>query len=252
MITDLTIEEQEKWLVQKGNELGQEEDKEDNAVMAQARILYDVWSIWSSDHNPTGQCLSNEAKWKWGYDFYKWAKSYTKRRAGREPANITIDNKISVYRDFIKEESIEAPARVLIPKRDEYGELIDPELEDENAWEEIEPDFSTCDYGKLLVARGAARRGDMKPEAWAALFDPHASVVTLKAALNQVPPSPSIEDTFYLKEEDGIIYACDDATRVPVFQVLFENESEGELFTRGLCHVLRACGLHVPLIYQSK
>lgn len=254
MITQKSTNEQEQWLTQKGSELKQAENDEDNAILRQAKILYEVWSVWSSDHNPQGESLSNEAKWAWNYDFYAWAKAFTKRRAGREPANNTIDNKITIYRDYIAQETIEAPEKVFIPKRDEFGKLVDPLLEDEKAWEEVEPDFSKCDYGKLLVARGTARTGQMTPDAWSALLDPYASVSTLKEALGQAKKQNDggSNDDFYLTEEEGIIFGCSQGKKIPVFQVLFENDDGNELFRRALCHVLKAAGIHVPLIYQSR
>lgn len=253
MITEKSTKEQEQWLVQKGNELKQGEDEEDSAILKQCKVLYDVWSIWDASNNDNGESLENAAKWQWGYDFYTWAKSYTKRRAGKFPAKETIDNKITVWRDYIAKEEIEAPEVVYIPRRDEFGKLVDPLLEDENAWEAITPDFTKTDHGKLLVARGTARKGEMTPEAWTAVFDPYASVATLKEALGQSSRKPHEDnDDFYLIEEDGIIYGCSNGTRKPVFQVLFENDEGDELFQRTLCHVLKAIGCHVPLIYQSK
>lgn len=253
MITEKSPKEQEEWLVQKGQELKQHENEEDNAILRQGKVLYEVWSIWDAANNDQKESLSNEAKWQWSYDFYVWAKSYTKRRANREPAKETIDNKMAIYRDYIALEVIEAPATVFIPRRDEFGKLIDPLLEDENAWEEIEPDFSKTDYGKLLTARGTARRQEMTPEAWSALFDPYASVSTLREALGQSSKKQHEENTdFYLIEEEGIIYGCCNGTRKAVFQVLFENDEGDDLFHRTLCHVLKAIGVHVPLVYQSK
>ncbi len=253
MVTEQSAKDQEQWLVQKGIELKQGEDDEDSAILKQAKVLYEVWIIWDAANNPEGKSLKNEAKWSWGYDFYKWAKSYTKRRANRFPSNETIDNKISVYRDYIADEVIEAPEVVFIPKRDEFGNLVDPTLEDENAWEAITPDFSKTDHGKLLVARGSARRREMTPDAWSALFDPYASVNTLKEALGQSSRKQHEENNdFYLIEEEGIIYGCCNGTRKAVFQVLFENDQGDDLFQRTLCHVLKAIGVHVPLTYQSK
>lgn len=249
---NLSSKEQEQWLVQKGIELKTGEDEEDSAVLKQCRILYEVWSIWDAQNNPEGECLENSAKWQWSYDFYKWAKSYTKRRAGRFPSNETIDNKITVWRDYIAKEEIEAPEIVYIPRRDEFGKLVDPTLEDENAWEAITPDFSKTDHGKLLVARGSARRREMTPEAWSALFDPYASVNTLKEALGQSQKKQPDNNDFYLVEEEGIIYGCQNGTKKAVFQVLFENDEGDDLFHRTLCHVLKAIGCHVPLTYQSK
>ena len=253
MITDLDSKSQEQWLIEKGKQLKIHEDEEDNAILKQAKVLYEVWSVWSSEHNDKDQFLSNESKWAWNYDFYSWAKAYTKRRAGREPANSTIDNKISIYRDYIALETIEAPESIFIPKRDEFGKLVDPLLEDENAWVEVEADFSKADYGKMLVARGTARKGEMSPEAWSALLDPYASVATLKGALGQSSSKqPEENNDFYILEEDGIIYGCGSGCKKAVFQVLFENDDGDELFHRTLCHVLKAIGVHVPLGYQSK
>jgi hypothetical protein len=253
MVTEQSAKEQENWLISKGKELEQKETEEDNIIVAQGKVLYEVWSVWDASNNDDKKSLTNEAKWAWGYDFYAWAKAYTKRRAGREPAKETIDNKITIYRDYIALQLIEAPAVVYIPKRNEFGKLVDPLLEDENAWEEIEPDFANVDYGKMLVARGSARRREMTPDAWSALFDPYASVNTLKEALGHVQKRQHEEDNdFYLVEEEGIIYGCCNGTKKAVFQVLFENDEGDDLFHRTLCHVLKAIGVHVPLTYQPK
>lgn len=253
MITQQTPKEQEKWLVKKGEELQQGEKEESSALLKQCRILYEVWSIWSSDNNSDGEVLSSEAKWRWHYDFYKWAKSYTRRRTDKEPSEVTIDNKITVWRDYIAEVIIEVPSVVYIPRRDEYGQLVDPTLAGDDAWTAIEPDFTQVDHGKLLRARGTARRGEMTPDAWTAVFDPYTSAAKLTEELSKIAnksPNPPSEDDFYLKEEDGIIYGCQNGKTKAVFQVLFENDEGDELFQRTVSHVLKAIGCHVPLSYQ--
>lgn len=246
-ITYHSAETQENWLVEVGNHLKEWERIEDNVVMTQCQILYSVWRIWESGNNPEGEFLSQEATYRWDYDFYKWAKAYSKRRSLKDPADITIGNKISVYRDWIAESLIEYPDKVYIPKRDKYGHLIDPNLKKDEAWEEVEFDPKDCDYSKLLVSRGSARKGEMSPESWSALRDPYSTVAVLKENMRR----DTQEDDFRMVEENGIIYGISKGRKKAIFQVLFENDEGDDLFSRSLCFGLKAMGLHVPLEYQK-
>lgn len=251
-IVNKSYQDQLNWLVDAGKSLQRWNDAEDHSIMAQAEILYTVWSVWEAANNPQGLSLKDEAKSPWGYDFYKWAKAYSKRRALKEPADETITNKITVYRDFIAEQTIEYPEVVYLPKRDEYGRIINPELIEESDWEVVEFNPKDCDYGKLLVCRGAARRGEMSPEAWSALRDPHATVSELKLAIkgDKEKDKGDSQDDFSIYEQDGIIYGCCNGHRVAVLQALLENSGD-EVFNRTICHILKAAGLSVPLHYRG-
>ena len=236
--------EQELWLEEMGDALQTWGDIEDKTVMAQAQILYNVWSVWDVTNNPERVSILDEAKTQWGYDFMVWAKSFTKRRALREPADETITNKITVYRDWKAQELIEYPEHVYLPPRDNKGRILEGEYSNLDNWEQVEFDPADCDYGKLLVARGAAKRGDMTPEAWSALRDPHSTVAELKSALigKADSNSPDDEAIFY---DNGIIYGYQDGKKVAVLQSLFENSSD-PLFNKTLTHILRAAGISVP------
>lgn len=231
IITDQNPQTQENWLIQIGQNLQGLEKIEDGIIMLQAKVLYEVWSIWEASHNDEGRFLNQEATQKWQYSFHNWAKAYTKKRALREPHQTTIDNKIRVYKKWST--LIEPPQTVLIPKRDEWGYEIGEE--------EVDFNFEDCDFGKLLISTVPASKGEMSPEAWSALRDPYTTVETLEEKLGKrQPKSP---DTFYLIEQDGIIYGCQDGARKAVLQVIFENDEGDELFHRTLNHVLKALGL---------
>lgn len=249
IITDQVPAIQEDWLVQVGQHLMGWEAIEDGIIILQCEILYRIWSIWDSDHNDEHRFLSREATYRWQHDFYKWAKAYTKRRANKEQAVITIDNKIGTYRDWEAQGIIEHPEIVFIPRHDDFGQLINPDLTKEEAWEGVEFNFKDCDYGKLLVAKGVAKRGEMCPEAWSALRDPYATVQDLKNAIEGDRSKNKRDDDFYLLEEDGIIYGCEAGRRVPALQAVFEY-AEDPLFQRTYCHILRAAGLKIPVSLQ--
>lgn len=251
-ITATTYEEQQKWLVEVGNNLTKWNDIEDWSIMAQAEILYTVWSLWESDNNVDGLSLRNEAKSPWEYDYYKWAKSYSKKRALKEPAYETINNKITIYRDWIAEQTIEYPEVVFIPKRNEFGLLVDPNLDNDEAWEQVSFDPKKIDYGKLLVSRGSARKQKLSPEAWSTLADPYATVHDLKVAIkgDETLKTKDDKEDFSIYEEEGIIYGYSNGKSVAVLQAIFENSSD-ELFSKTLCHILTAAGLKVPLGYQN-
>ncbi|RJQ27297.1 hypothetical protein C4577_01645 [Candidatus Parcubacteria bacterium] len=250
-ITDYPSEVQEDWLKKIGQNLKSVEELEGHLIMLQAKVLYHVWEIWDSTNNHEGRSLSLEAKAPWQHDFYKWAKAYTKRRATREPHKTTIDNKIITYKDWKAEGLIEYPEYVFVPKRDDYGQLLQPDLTKEEAWEAVKFDPNDCEYGKLSICRVAAKRNQMSPEAWSALRDPYATENDLQGALaGDRTRNRHREDDYFLSFDNGLIYACTvDGCRVDVLQVIYENEGD-ELFKKALSHILTAAGLPVPLELQ--
>lgn len=249
MISDLSISEQQEWLDCMGNSLKKWDDLSDFAVMGQAKILYTVWSMWDERHNEYGMVLSKEATGKWDYDFYTWAKSFSKKRVLREPAEETIDNKITVYRDWVLG-TVPVPSIVFLPKRDAQGNSIS--TEDENTWEQVDFHPEECDYSKLLVARGAAKKGLMTPDAWTALRDPYATVSELKEALNgQGTKKHHNPDTFRTWERDGEIYASEEDRTVLIATINFGENDNDPLFKRGVSHLLKASGCKVPLGYSE-
>ncbi len=247
-ITETDVNCQNQWLHDLGKKLRNWTDVENMSIMKQAEILWDVWSLWEADRNVERVFLSSAAKADWAGDFYKWAKMYTRTR-GKEPAEITIDNKISVYRDWHAEPIIECPEYVYIPNRKENGKLVDDTFESKEAWVKVEFDPTQCDYGKKLVARATAKKGQMTPESWTAMADPYATVSDLKSAIKE---NGIIDDTgdFEIYERDGLIWGKQDDHYVPVLQVLFENQDD-TLFYKTLERVLKALGMKVPLHYQD-
>ncbi len=213
---------------------------ENMALMNQAKILYHIYKLWDD--------ISTEAKSEWSYNFYTWAKQFTRRRSV-EPAESTIDNKITVYRDYIAEGLIEAPQVIYIPQRDSSGKLTSKT----DDWITMSPDFEKCDFSKLLIARGIARKGLMTPDAWTALFDPQATVQQLNRELNIAKNKNTlteIEDDFRLFEDDGIVYACCNGQTIPICQLNLDD-MDNLLWKRGINHLLSSVQLHTSLIYKE-
>lgn len=249
LISDLTPKDQQEWLDCMGKSLNRWCDAEDFTIMGQAQILYTVWSMWDERHNEYGMSLSREATGRWDYDFYTWAKSYSKRRMLREPAEQTIDQKIATYRDW-SSGSILIPAEVFIPKRDNKGQIIS--TDDESTWEKVDFDWKLCDYGKLFISKSYAKKSMMTPDAWTALRDPYATVSELKEALDgQGTKKHHNPDTFRTWERDGEIYASEEDRTVLIATINFGENDNDPLFKRGVSHLLKASGCKVPLEYSE-
>jgi hypothetical protein len=229
--------EQENWLKQVGSILTKWGELENYSIMAQSKVLYNVWSIWKPENNDYGVSLSIEVTGLWDYDFYKWAKVYSRSNA-IEPSHITIGNKISVYRDYKGQELIEYPEYVEIPIRDDLG----------NETGEIERkqfDIMECNYSKLLVCRNKARKGEMTQEHFNALADAHVSVNKFKTLLEQkeIPPK---NDDFRIFEKDGFICAYENGKVIELAQILYENGSN-QTFLRGLNHLSQVLSLKMDI-----
>lgn len=229
-ISECSIEEQQDWVMSVGQALMSTYNLEDLTVMTQNKILYNMACVWED--------LSKDATYKWEWDFYKWAKAFTKRR-GVEPADITIDNKITIYRDWVAQGLIEYPEEVDIPERDEAGRPTGQIIK-------IPFDPNLCDYSKLLVSRGTARKGEMTDQAWSLLMDPYATVRQLEVAmgLGNTPPAPP-EDEIEFIEEGGIIYAKKYGHEVAILETLFENTTD-PLFKEAVSAVYAKFGLKLP------
>jgi hypothetical protein len=224
-----------------GQELERWSQLENVTTMVQAEILYRVYSLWDAG-------LSSEVTAQYDHNFYNWAKRI--KSTSKEPAKITIENKITVYRDWVGEKVIDCPDTVHIPCRDDSGKLIDRSLCSEDAWVEVDFNPAECDYGKLLVARGAARRGEMTPEAWSALADPYATVNELKTAISAERPTPhKTNNGMRLWEEEGIIYARENGDKVAVASLVFDD-SGNPLFAKAMAHLLGTLGLEVRMNYR--
>ncbi len=242
-VVQRSASEQEKWLLEVSGVLRGWDSLYDLTILQEAKILYTVYSKWEpEDGIATGSFLSREVTAKWGYSFHDWACNSTKRRA-RSQSKITINNKITVYRDWIAERNIEYPKTVYVPKRDVYGEIVNPKdaFNEQDVWEEIEFHPETCDFSKLLVARGAARAGQMTDLAWTALADPYATVEELKKAIAGEKEEEK-EAQLQLFQDSGILYAKEGSTIVGFMSFLFEN-SEHPLAKKAYLHLMRMLGV---------
>jgi len=250
-VSELAPQDQQLWLLGMGNLLLGLENAEDFTMMSESRVLYTVWKHWEE--------LNVVVKKKWNGDFYKWATSYTKRRANREPARTTIDNKITVYRDWEAESVIDCPETVFIPNRDEFGKQVDPTLTGEKAWVEIPFDPAQIDFGKKLVARGTAKDGMMTPDAWTALCDPFATVDELKSEIKaakkpaeenktDVVMRNGLDFTFF--EQNGLLYVGMAGTVIAFARILTENK-DSPLACRAVEHMLTAIGIKQSTLEDS-
>jgi hypothetical protein len=234
-------EAQHAWLCAMGASLGAWHKIKVASTMKEAEILYYVSLVWPSSDK--AECVSADAVLPWDGDYYRWARTFTKKQ-GREPANITIANKVTVYRDWVAEGNLQYPETVSVPKRDENGHQRE-NLAEEGAWVEVPFDPVSLDYGKLLVARGAARREEMTPEAWTALADPYSTVQDLKGALFRDPVRSRRHDGLRIWVSDGIFYATLDA-ETTAFAMLLNDNMEMVSAQKGTARVLASFGAEMP------
>ncbi len=246
-VADLGPQEQQTWLLSMGKMLLGLNNMDDFTMMSESQVLYTVWKSWED--------LSVEVKKKWEGDFYKWAASFTKKRANKEPARVTIDNKVTVYRDWEAEKAIEYPDTVYIPKRDEFGKAADPSLAGEDAWTAVPFDPSLIDFGKKLIARGTAKDGLMTAEAWTAMADPFATVEDLKTEIKAAKRRSGTEEEvskpdvvmrngldFTFFEQNGLLYVGMAGTVIAFARLLSENK-DSPLARRAIEHMLSAIGV---------
>ena len=221
------------WLKYLGATIQQRDIIINTTTMEQCKVLYYVHCAW------IGGLIREEVKGFWGLDFYKWAKAFSQRR-GKELAQNTIDNRITVYRDYIAEEVIEAPEYIEVQKRDDYGKLI------AGKFEKIKPDFKNCDFTKLLNARKIARQGTMTPIAWSMLFDPLTTVEQLKMELKNIVVGHSEDISMY--EQDGIVYAKEKACE-PVPICFLVDDFQNVTWQKGIQKLLEGVAITPPLEY---
>jgi len=241
-IKEMGVEEQESWLCALGADLQRWDEGQDYVLMRQAEILYLVNSVWD--------LLSNSATSPWNHDFYCWAESFTKRRS-KSQARITIANKIAVFRDWVAEKAFPMPEKVFVPKSDRrFGGargVLEDDLTKEEDWEEVPFDPIKCDYAKLLVARAAARNGEMTDLAWTILQDPNSTVADLKSALNKDSQKKSKpKDDFRVWAKDGVLLATADGRTVP-FAYLDAEQLEDPLALRAMQYLMQILGVDEPI-----
>lgn len=245
-VLTLSAEAQEEWLRVAGSALGTWDKIREMTTIKEAELLFAVnarWPLGEDEEDEDRRArFSRDAVTQWDEDFFVWAKAFTKRRS-REPSSVTIANKVSVYRDWVGERRILYPDLIPVPKRDSRGEVIDPNYSEEG-WDEIEFDPREVDYGKLLVARGAARREEMSPEAWTALADPYATVEELKRALQKVP-SRTNRDDLRIWNDQGLLYASQGDVTV-VFAALNLDNLDNPIAQRAMRRMLKVWGLDLP------
>lgn len=235
-------DQQEAWLFMVGDALKHLGSLRSQTLMSEGEILWTVFNVWErpEDIEEGTSYLARNALVRWEHDFYTWAGRFTQRSA-REPAQRTINNRMAVYRDWVATDTIAHPDTVPIPVRDPDGEPI-PEK-----WEDIEFDPMQIDFSKLLYARGAARRGDMSPEAWTALTDPYASAADLLRELRQ--PEENDEDDeeiplsiFY---DNGVFYAQRSGITV-AFARLIPEELDSNVARDAVTNLFGVYGLNTP------
>jgi hypothetical protein len=238
--------EQNLWLKTMGNFIEGWIDVSDISIENLSRVLYRVKINWED--------ISYEAKSDWKYEFYNWAKKYTKKMAMKEKSKETIDNWISVYRDFSEQVTFQIPEKVYIPKRDKEGNVIDSNFESDNAWISVELDLSNINFSKKLLARGTIRRNQMTPEAWSLFADPNSSVNKLKQEIISIKNGKKPKDKdYYLFESEGIIFINKNGIVCAIARLEFEQKEElPELWTIGIEQLLSNVKIHVPLEYKNE
>lgn len=244
-VASLVLTEQTQWLRNMGSMLMGVQRIDDFAQASEGKILYSVWKRWED--------IDNQAKTSWEGDFYNWANAFTKKRPNREPAKITVDNKIAVYRDWEGEKVIPCPESVYIHNRNEVGIAVNEKLE--NAWVEVKFDLEGIDYSKKLVARGAARDGLMTPEAWSVMADPFSTVEELKSEIRcarenkdgidgtvkqEVISRNGLEFRFF--RQNDLLYVGMGGTVLAFARLLSEN-NDSPLVKRAMSHMLGAIGV---------
>ena len=264
-VTSLAPSDQKSWLLEMGSALMGWDRVKDFTTLLEAEVLYNVWLVW--EHNAPENRLVPSVTVKWEGNFWWWAASFTKSHQSKEPARVTITNKIGVFRDWISDEKcIDCPECVFIPTRDEYGEVVNSKLENEKDWLEIEFDPRKCDYGKLLVSRATARKGWMSEESWTALADPYVTVAVLKASLKEdwrqheeggdeeggtIVRTASSDDDFTIFEENGMVYAGKPGAVVAVMQLIDESLAENPIARKAAEHMLGAVGCKFSTVLQE-
>ena len=134
-VLEYHFETQKNWLKTIGEAIKHTGNIGNLLLNIEAQLVYSVWEVWEgTDKN--GNFLSREAKVDWDGDFFRWAKTFTRKQI-REPAETTIKHKITThaYWDAAIPESeaednadvIIYPDDIFIPRRNGNGEIINDE-----------------------------------------------------------------------------------------------------------------------------
>lgn len=231
-IENLTVDQQRSWLTTISANLFDLDQIIDMTVMAQCGLLYYAYKNW----NFLDRTITSE----FNYDFFVWAKRFIKSNS-KEPANTTIMNRITVYRDYISpEKDLKVPSMIAIDNNGSGKTLV-----------QFHPE--KVDFGKLLVARGAVRRENTDPAIWQALADPKVTVNQLKQVLtdkNAVNTDLGRRtNQFFYK--DGILFIASETEIVGVFQLLTEN-SGYPAFIKALSYFGRVINVQFPTYLEDR
>ena len=243
--TDLQLD----WLNRAGNMVMAWDHLRSITTMREAEVLYAVHKIWPAHEDDADKRLSWEAVMPWDADFFEWARAFT-RKQSKEPANVTILNKVSVYRDWASSDEavIEYPETVDIPKRNHKGAIDNPDGVAESDWVQVTFDPRAADYAKLLVARGTARKGEMPPEAWTAIADPYSTVDDVRRAMKGEQDTDSNgkdDSTLRIWFSDGLVYATK-GEFTAAFMMVLEDSVDIPLVREALARILGAFGEVLP------
>ena len=234
-IANKNPEDQEEWLKELGKCLSSWGGVAAVSKLQETKLLYHAKLAW--DGNGDVQPLSEQAKRNWNCDFYKYVNAFL-IRDGEQPAPITIHNLISVWEDWNVKKEIEYPATVLLPKRDDSGNIVNIE---EFVEVPFNPEQST--YSKLLVARARARNGELSPSGWAALMDTKISIPQLKSIMSSdAPPKTTDDKEFYVFYKDGVLFGVENGDVVAAFRVVDENTSN-HIGVRTIEFILKSLGI---------
>ena len=219
-------EEQLGLVRQIGDRLSELGSLREDIEMVEAEIYYNIKTLWDSKHIQQG------VKDTWDGDFYRWANEYALKGRG-EVSPVTINNKVRVFKLWKSpEKTITPPPQVYLP------------IEGSPEHIELEFDINQVPYSKLLVATGAANRGDMSEAAWLDLMNPSATVQDLKKDLYRAREqvnSGEVESVVF--NGDGILYYRTGDMTVAFCQLLYENE-ENPLFGVAANRLLQMFGLN--------
>lgn len=228
------------WLHETGRQLHGWVTLTSFSLLQQCKILYHVHKVWVREN-----ALTLTATGPWDNDFMKWAKANTQTRnaidpnTGEivEPATSTISNKIGVYRDLFAERTFTLPTTIEIPKRTDTGLIIEGDMI------EIAPDFSQCDFTKLLTAKGRILRDEMTDQDWSVLFDPYATVDELIEVFGGPKGSGAgmSSSDFRVFFDNGWLCAYEGGMVEQLF--VMNDTTNSELWRKGIGFVLGSMGI---------
>jgi len=198
--------------------------------LQEAEILYNLHRLWFGEGR---EPLSFEVTQKWDNDFYTFVDEFLVREGGA-PATVTVNNLISVWRDWTTKSSFSDKFPETVKVTDGEGKIVEvPFL----------PSDST--YSKLLVSRAAVRGSDNVPEEfWSALVDDSVSVSSLKKMVKQIKGETENkkDNDFYVFFSEGILFGVEGGEVVGSFNLIEENK-DSPLFHKTVDFILRSLGL---------